>query len=101
MDHAAEPTVYAVSVETRVPHLRYDDRRRRNGKREALDSAAPAVGLVFPRGIEERSGQERDEVGRACDGQCCAEARHHCDDGAREAQCSERFVDGAGWATPA
>jgi hypothetical protein len=101
MDYAAEPAVYAISVEARVPHLRYDDRRRRNGKLEALDSIALAEGLVFPRGIEERSGQERDEVGRTCDGQCSAEAWHYCDDGAREAQPSQRFVDGAGCATPA
>ena len=100
MDYAAQPAVHAIGIKARVPHLRYDDRRRRNGQREALDST-PADGLVFARGIEERSGQERDEIGRPRYRKCSAEARHHCDDGALEAQRSQRFVDGAGWATAA
>jgi hypothetical protein len=101
MDQAAQPAVHAIGIEARVPHLRYGDLRRRNGKREALDSPPPAEGVVFACDIEERSGQERDEIGRPCDAKCCAEARHHCDDVARESQRSQRFVDRAGGATSA
>lgn len=101
MDHTAQPAVHAIGIEARVPHLRYDDRRGRNGEREALDSPTPAERPGSPHVIEKQSGRERDKVGRACDGQCGAEARHHRDDGSREAQRSQRFVDGASRATSA